>query len=484
MGIRLQLLVALGVLLAVAFVPLWLAVSSLTSATLRSVQTDGARDAGHVLVTELAAIAGPTGGLPEDTGLLVGDDGTGPRALGLYDGDGTRLDARGEPARLPERWEGSLHDVRSADGGDALLVGARDPTSGRSVVVAWKLGESATLAAPLLRLVALYTGIVALGLLTFAYLAMTRLVVRPVDDLAHGARRVAAGARTLETSTGGARELVELGASLRAMTERLRDEERELREKLEELERTTRELASAQATVIRSEKLASVGRMAAGMAHEIGNPIAAILGLLELLEMPDLSEEERLDFVRRCKRETERVHRVLRDLLDFARPRPEGDGPTSGSVGEGASVASAIEAVVGLTRPQKSMKNVRLELAVDEGLPKLRIGEEKLVQVLLNLVLNAADALEHEGSVVALRARSSGACVRIEVEDDGPGVPSSIRARLFEPFATSKDVGRGTGLGLAVCRGLVEGAGGSITHEEVSPHGARFVIELPALASG
>ncbi len=481
MGIRLQLLVALGLLLSVAFVPLWFAVSSLTGATLRSVQSRSAGDAGQVLVTELASVAGPSGALPADSGLLLGSEGPGPRALALYDRTGELVEARGDASRVPLRWSGAKHQQRSSQGGDTLLIGARDAASGRSVVLAWTLGGSTALAAPLLGLVALYTGIVGLALLVFAYLAMTRLVVKPVDELGRAASRVASGARTLDARLGGARELVELGASLRAMTERLRDEERELREKIEALERTTRELASAQATVVRSEKLASVGRIAAGMAHEIGNPIAAILGLLELLQTPGLSEEERADFLARCKRETERIHRVLRDLLDFARPRGEGEAPPSGDGRAIASVASAVETVVGLTRPQKSLKKLSVEVKLDEELPLVKLDEERLVQILLNLVLNAADALEQGGSKIVLRAARSGeARVRIEVEDDGPGVPASMRARLFEPFATSKEPGRGTGLGLAVCRGLVEAAGGTITHDEVEPRGARFVVELPA----
>jgi signal transduction histidine kinase len=222
------------------------------------------------------------------------------------------------------------------------------------------------------------------------------------------------------------------------------------------------------------------------MAHEIGNPIAAILGLLELLQTPGLSEEERADFLARCQRETERIHRVLRDLLDFARPRGEGEAPSSADARASASVASAVATVVGLTRPQKSLKNLSVEVALEPQLPRVRLDEERLVQILLNLVLNAADSLEHGGTKIVLRAaRTSRAAepqVRVEVEDDGPGVPASMRARLFEPFATSKEPGRGTGLGLAVCRGLVEAAGGTIAHEEAEPRGARFVLTLPARA--
>ena len=168
-----------------------------------------------------------------------------------------------------------------------------------AVAVLVRTDLSATASAPLLRLVALYTGVVALSLLVFAHLAMTRLVVQPIDKLSRGARRVAEGARGLDAPRRGPRELVELGASLARMTERLRADEEAMRTKIAEIERVAADLSRAQSRLVQSERLASVGRLAAGLAHEIGNPLSAILGFQELLLGGGLSPQEEREFLER-----------------------------------------------------------------------------------------------------------------------------------------------------------------------------------------
>jgi len=311
--------------------------------------------------------------------------------------------------------------------------------------------------------------------LVATYFSLSRSVVRPLGEMAAAAQRVAAGSRRADFPEKGPPELAMLGRSLRTMTEHLVNEEQALRRKIEEVEQATRRLAEAQERLVRSERLASVGKLAAGLAHEVGNPLAAILGLQELLLAGGSTAEEERDFLQRMKRETERIHRILRDLLQFARPTayggPEGTNPAG-------DVASAIEDTLALLRPQKTMKTLKLELRVDDGLPAVGLGNEQLVQVLLNLLLNAADACAGSGTL-RVQARRTPSGVWLCVEDDGPGVPEAVRARLFEPFVTTKEVGKGTGLGLAVCRGLIEAAGGTIQLDEAHGPGARFVVELP-----
>lgn len=324
--------------------------------------------------------------------------------------------------------------------------------------------------APLIRMLALYMGIFALGLLVFMYIAMTRLVVDPVERLQRAAARVAEGGRHLEVPRGGARELSELAQSLSRMTAKLRADEESLRAKIDEATRYAKELEQAQARLVRSERLASVGRLAAGLAHEIGNPIAALLGFEDILLAGGLDESDQRDFLTRMKRETERIHRILRDLLDFARP--------AGLVETPGSIKQAIETARALLGPQKALRDVEIHIDMPESLPLVTLSDEHLVQVLLNLLLNAADAVEPNAGRIDVRVTATSTSVRVEVEDNGPGVAPEIRERLFEPFTTTKEVGKGTGLGLAVCRGLLEGAGGSITSEEGST-GARFVFTLP-----
>jgi two-component system NtrC family sensor kinase len=327
--------------------------------------------------------------------------------------------------------------------------------------------------------VALYMVTFALALLFFAYLALTRLIVRPVEHLVDAADRVASGARTLHVRRSGARELVELGASVRAMTEKLIAEEATLLLKVEELTQT-------QAQLVRSERMASVGRLAAGLAHEIGNPIAALMGMQELLLDGDLPSETQRDFVQRMRRETERIHAVVRDLLDFARPE-ERVGP-GGSPPAPADVRAVIDDVAALVRMQSSFREVHFAIDV-VGAPQVALPAPRLTQVLLNLVLNAGAALvsaKRPRGRVTLRATSEERPrrVRIEIEDDGPGVAPQVRDRLFEPFVTTKEVGEGTGLGLAVCRGLVESAGGEIGLDASYATGARFYLILPAASPG
>jgi signal transduction histidine kinase len=339
--------------------------------------------------------------------------------------------------------------------------------------------STTTPSAPLVRLVALYTGIVALALLVFAYFSMTRLVVEPIDRLSRAARRVAEGALRLDVPREGARELVELGSSLAQMTERLRADEEALRSKIAEIERYAADLSRAQERLVRSERLASVGRLAAGLAHEIGNPLAALLGFEELMLQGGLDEAEQRDFLLRMQRETERIHHILRDLLDFARPAAPSIAPPAPE--PAGSVGDALADVAALVKPQRAFREVELSTDVAARLPRVALSHQRIVQLLLNLLLNAADAAPRPGGRVVVRAaRLSEDRVRIQVEDNGPGIAPEVKDRLFEPFVTTKGVGEGTGLGLAVCRGLVEAAGGSITVEAPGAGGARFVIDLPA----
>jgi signal transduction histidine kinase len=319
----------------------------------------------------------------------------------------------------------------------------------------------------------------ALALIVFAYFSLTRLIVRPVEALVRAADKVASGARRLDVPRAGARELAELGTSVSAMTSRLIADDAALRAKVDELTRATERLTQARAQLAQSERLASVGRLAAGIGHEIGNPIAAIMGMQELLLAGDLAKETELDFLKRMKKETERIHTVLRDLLDFARPEhPLAKGAPAP---DPASVETVVNDVFALVAPQKTFRDIAVHKEVADGLPKVTLSAPRLTQVLLNLLLNAGDAIaatKKRGRVV-VRARVDEANVRIEVEDDGPGIAAEVRENLFEPFVTTKDVGAGTGLGLAVCRGLVEAAGGVIALDPRHAPGTRFVIRLP-----
>jgi two-component system NtrC family sensor kinase len=483
-GLRTQIVLALAGLMALAFLPLFFAVASLARATLREAREEAAQSLGR-------AVAAHVGEADrwENADVVrqrleshVGQEGVA--AIVVYDHGGAMLAEAGEPAELalmhapPLPYGESSRTVRGAFGRALEIV---VPEGEHAIVTHVRTDDNAAQAAPLVRLVALYMVIFALALLVFAYFALTRLIVRPVDALVHAADRVASTRVGIDLPRTGPREIVELASSMQAMTVRLVHEQAAMRSKVEELTRTTTQLTETQSQLVRSEQMASVGRLAAGLAHEIGNPLAAIMGMQDLMLDDELPRETQQDFLARMKRETERIHLVLRDLLDFA--RPEKLDPAVDSHHPPAAVAEVMVDVLDLVRPQRSSKSVAL--ANEATAPGLfvKLSAGRLTQVVLNLVLNAVDALSAAGperdARITVRAARDGESVRIEVEDDGPGVPVSMRERLFEPFVTSKEVGKGTGLGLAVCRGIVESAGGDIQLDTSYASGARFVVRLP-----
>lgn len=480
-GLRLQILLALGGILLLAFVPLFFAVASLTRATLHSVRERDARALGRAVASQVAdAEARDPESLKRTLESHVGEGGVD--AVCVFDDARARVACAGDAAEIALMQAPSVpygEAVTSATGASGAALDVAVPKEHGVVVARLRTDEGSDRAAPLVRLMGGYIAVFAIALLFLTYVALTRLIVRPVEALANATDRVASGARKLVVPKAGARELVDLGASVESMTDRLLADEMRLRKKVDELTETTKRLTEARTQLVQSEKLASVGRLAAGMAHEIGNPISAMLGMEELLLAGDVPEGERDEFVARLKKETERINRVLRDLLDFARPERS---PESDAEPPEAPADECVADVVALLKPQKEFRDVTIEVDVAPKL-RARIPRGRLTQVLLNLALNAGDAMDdRKGTRLVIRARTKDDRITFEIEDDGPGVPESLRDRIFEPFVTTKDVGEGTGLGLAVCRGIVEGAGGTIALRPLE-RGACFVVDLPRASS-
>ncbi|HEY3233358.1 MAG TPA: HAMP domain-containing sensor histidine kinase [Polyangiaceae bacterium] len=487
LGLRPQILLLLGALMVLAFVPLYFAVATYTTYTLEQVRHDHARWLARGVAARVLDVRAHAD-ISDLLRLLSAEAETGNvEAIGVYDDRG-KLVARVGRSEIVDQFTEHVApgvqrsywmDARArgfsgarADPLRVMAVITSDPRG--AVITALAVDPDTARARPLMRLVGLYMTVFAAALLMVAYFALTRLIVRPVDRLSRAAERVAGGARGLEVPMTRVRELNELGVSLATMTQSLINKEQALREQIDQVERATRELKQAQDRLVRSERLASVGRLAAGLAHEIGNPVAALIGMEDLLLDGELSEPEQRDFLQRMRKETERISRILRDLLQFARPSTSDSNAPS----QPGDVEAAIFDTAALVAPQKAMQDLKLHLDVEPDLPRVALALEQLVQVFLNLVLNGVDACKKGGSITVRARASSG--VTIEVEDTGPGVAPEIRDRLFEPFVTTKEVGKGTGLGLAVCRGLVESVGGNIALDAEYTGGARFVVTLPA----
>lgn len=312
------------------------------------------------------------------------------------------------------------------------------------------------------RLVLAYLAFDFVAVLLFGIYVSGRVLVRPVRALTEAVERIEAApdAERALPAPHGPRELARLSAAFAAMLDRLAARQRALEESLAQLEATRDEL-------VRSAKLATVGRLAAGVAHEVGNPLASVVGFVEFLRDPrGCPPERQAELLARTDHELGRMQETLRRLLDFSRPAP-------GQL-ESVDVAAVCRDAIELAGYQKVSAQVELVGAA----PPARADRARLRQVLLNLLMNAAQA---GAGTVRVELSSAAGRVHIAVQDDGPGVDPALIDRLFEPFATTRPVGEGTGLGLAISRRLIEEMGGVLAH--VAGEGARFVVTLMQTAT-
>ena len=231
----------------------------------------------------------------------------------------------------------------------------------------------------------------------------------------------------------------------------------------------------------RTERMACLGATLAGVAHELNNPLAAILGFAQLLLKKEMDEESRLA-LETIDHEAARAGRIVRDLLTLAR-KP--DAERRGRI----NLNDVVGYIIGTRRYALETHGIGCLSVLDPALPPVAGDRAQLEQVVLNLLNNAEQAIRSSGEdagQVSIRTRVEGAAVVLEIEDDGPGIPDETRDRIWEPFWTTKALGTGTGLGLTVVRDIVASHGGEITVTRSSDHGeragARFVVRLPVLA--
>jgi C4-dicarboxylate-specific signal transduction histidine kinase len=308
---------------------------------------------------------------------------------------------------------------------------------------------------------------------------LARWVGRPVSRLLRAAERLEQEGGGLPVlgppGEDGAPDLSRAAVAFERTVAALAAERARLAAKVVELEAANRGLAEARESLLRAERLATVGRLAAGVAHEIGNPLGAVSGYVELararLAAGRAAPEEVADFLARASAEAQRIDLIVRDLLDFARPAAVERVPVA--------VGEAVAAAVRLASVQARFAAVEVVLALPGALPPVLAEGRRLVQVFLNLLLNAGDAMGGRGRV-RVEASHAAEWVEVVLADEGPGIPAEHLDRVFEPFFTTKDAGRGTGLGLSVCHGIVEGFGGSITAANRAGGGAAFRLRLHA----
>jgi signal transduction histidine kinase len=305
---------------------------------------------------------------------------------------------------------------------------------------------------------------------------LARATAHPIVRLLRAAREVGRGNLDIEVPVMSTDELGELGQAFNDMTDRLRESRQNLEEKVRE---RTAQLQHRERDLDRARKLAAVGRLAAGVAHEVSNPLTVIAsaaeGLRDRAQDPALQEIESFedfpDYLETIESEAYRLKAIIRRLLDFARTRP--------NVVQPCDLGELVNDAVQLARLDPRAREHPIHYVEPKGELELRGDREALREAVLNLLFNALDAVNGGGEVAA-RVGREGEGLLVEVADTGQGIPAEDLDRLYEPFFTTKDPGEGTGLGLALVYGTVERHGGSIqASSEGVGQGSVFRVLLP-----
>jgi two-component system NtrC family sensor kinase len=321
-------------------------------------------------------------------------------------------------------------------------------------------------------------------------LLLQRLIYLPLKDLESGAKRVSLGDLDHAIPVRADDDFGNVAGAFNQMTLALKHSMAETRELVQTLEtkvkEKTRELQVAQAEVAQGEKLAAIGLLASGIAHELNNPLTGVLTFTSLLRKKmdeGTPDAEDLDLV---IRETKRCAAIIRRLLDFAREKV----PVKGFFNLNQLICDTVHFI---DRPA-SLQQVEISTDLDADLPQIWGDADLIKQVLLNVLVNAEQSIEGPGKVIVESRRSVGeaaplapgvealSMVEISIKDTGCGIPEANLQRIFDPFFTSKEVGKGTGLGLSVSYGIIKSHGGGIKVESVVGAGTTFRIYLPISA--
>lgn len=356
----------------------------------------------------------------------------------------------------------------------------------------------------------------AIVLIIFGSFLLSRVLVKPIKDLVRLTQKISEGDFSQKIEVTSKNEIGQLIGSFNRMIERLKENQESLESYLESLESANKQLKQAQEELIRTEKLASIGRFAAGVAHEVGNPLGAILGYTSILQKEGIDREESKDYLKRVEREIERINRIVRELLDFARP--------SQFEIKDVEINKVIESALSLLSYQKNFKNIETQLDMQPDLPMIKGDESQLSQVFINIILNANDAMPN-GGILRIQTRThvvenpdvdrlqgiyprrrksdpmesdysrmrkadplavlfkkfseGDQLVKIRISDTGIGIKKEDLENIFDPFFTTKDPNKGTGLGLSISLRIVESLGGEIRVESEVGKGAAFEVYFP-----
>jgi two-component system NtrC family sensor kinase len=318
---------------------------------------------------------------------------------------------------------------------------------------------------------------------------LKRLIYVPLQDLAFGANTIASGRLDQAIPVRSDDEFGRVAGSFNHMTAALKQSRQEMQELVQTLEfkvaERTQELLAAKAEVAQGEKLASIGVLASGIAHELNNPLTGILTFTSLMRKKTKDGTEDASDLDLVIRETKRCASIIRRLLDFAREKV----PSRGFF----NLNQVIQDTVRFIEGPATLRQIEVSTDLEPELPQVWGDPDLLKQVIMNLLINAEQATEPHGKIAVtsrLDKASDGMhmggelapMVEIAITDTGCGIPEANLQRIFDPFFTSKEVGKGTGLGLSVSYGIVKAHGGKISVESVVGAGTTFRVHLPVRA--
>jgi signal transduction histidine kinase len=356
----------------------------------------------------------------------------------------------------------------------------------------------------------------AIVLIVFGSFLLSRVLVKPLKNLILLTQKIGTGDFSEKIEVTSSNEIGQLIGSFNKMIERLREKQESLDNYLESIELANKKLKQIQEELIRTEKLASIGRFAAGVAHEVGNPLGAILGYTSILGKDGINQEESKDYLKRIEKEIDRVNRIVRELLDYVRP--------SKFEVHDVEINKVVESTLSLISHQKNFEVIRTQLDLQPDLPTIKGDESKISQVLINIILNAIDAMPNGGvltiqtkdyivedslinsfqqfypprrkedpmesdysslrkpdpfTVILTKFSKGDQLIKIKISDTGIGIKEEDIKNIFDPFYTTKAPDKGTGLGLSVCLRIVESMEGEIKVESEEGKGSSFEIYFP-----
>ena len=310
------------------------------------------------------------------------------------------------------------------------------------------------------RAIMVFLGITACGMIVAlaASFVLAGGVLRPLRELSEGVSQLGAGNLDHRVKTDTQGPLSSLAATLNRMADSIKERDLQIKKNAQEM--------------VEAQRLANLGQLAAGVAHEVNNPLGAITVYAHLLSEDLPPDTPGCDNVRKIIRETDRCKKIVKDLLDYSRQ----GGPHK----ESADINTTVSEALNLVAQQSIFKNVAVKKNFSADLPPVNVDVSQMEQVFINIFLNAAEAMEGNGVIdVATYICDQGNQMIIRITDAGPGIPPEHLEQVFEPFFTSKPSGRGTGLGLAISRGIVGSHGGSIRAVNNPRGGATFFVALP-----